>query len=140
MITIVIKRSLTKKTKKSLVFSVPWKIKRYSKDHGNKITNAVVYARPFQNPIIRYGFSFFSDSLFKFYAQNPIHKAYNKPQSSFTNCWKFNNYLSFCFFSLLSALFSLRVLPFFLGTLFCWFMPFAILNTPVTKYLIYFRN
>ena len=77
MITIVIKRSLTKKTKKSLVFSVPRKIKRYSKDHGNKITNAVVYARPFQNPIIRYGFSFFSDSLFKFYAQNPIHKAYN---------------------------------------------------------------
>ena len=79
MITIVIKRSLTKKTKKSLVFSVPRKIKRYSKDHGNKITNTVVYARPSQNPIIKYGLSFFSGSLFKFYAQNPIPKAYNKP-------------------------------------------------------------
>ena len=68
VITIVIKRSLTKKTKKSLVFSVPRKIKRYSKDHGNKITNTVVYARPSQNPIIKYGLSFFSGSLFKFYA------------------------------------------------------------------------
>ena len=67
VITIVAKRSLTKKTKKSLVFSVPRKIKRYSKDHGNKITNAVVYARPFQNPIFRYGLSFFSVSSFKFY-------------------------------------------------------------------------
>ena len=69
VITIVIKRSLTKKTKKSLVFSVPRKIKRYSKDHGNKITNTVVYARPSQNPIIRYGFSFSSNCVFKFYAQ-----------------------------------------------------------------------
>ena len=67
MITIVIIRSLTKKTKKSLVFSVPRKIKRYSKDHGNKITNTVVYARPSQNPIIKYGLSFlpvlFSNSM-----------------------------------------------------------------------------
>ena len=68
IITIVIKRSLAKKTRKSLVFSVPRKIKKYSKDHGNKITNAVVYARPSQNPIFRYGLSFFSDSFFKFYA------------------------------------------------------------------------
>ena len=37
---------------------MPRKIKRYSKDHGNKITNSVEYARPSQNPIFRYGFSF----------------------------------------------------------------------------------
>ena len=67
VITIVTKRSLTKKTKKSLVFSVPRKIKRYSKDQGNTITNAVVYARPSQNPINRYGFSFSSNIKFYFY-------------------------------------------------------------------------